>query len=358
MESGATKIIHVDMDAFYASVEQRDFPEYRGRPIAVGGAAGRGVVATASYEARAFGVRSAMPGARARELCPDLIFVPSRMGVYQQVSRDIHGIFRRFSSRVEPLALDEAYLDVTQMPEGYRYASQVGKAIQSAIREELELSASVGVSHSKFVAKLASDYKKPGGVTVVVPERVLEFIGVMPVRKLWGVGPAMEERLHRLGLRYIQDLRSRSRLEMERALGSMGHFLRELAFGRDSRRVSGKRASKSRGAERTFQSDILELETLHEELGGLAERLARTLSRSERPGRTVTLKIRYDNFDTHTRSWTSDFPIWGQDELSAIGRALLERTEAGTRPVRLIGLSYTMAVAERGEVQLELPFNW
>ena len=353
-----TKIIHVDMDAFYASVEQRDFPEYRGRPIAVGGSEGRGVVATASYEARSFGVRSAMPGAQARELCPELVFVPSRMAVYKEVSRELHSIFQRFSSRVEPLALDEAYLDVTEMPEGFQYAAQVGKAIQAAIAAELELSASVGVSHSKFVAKLASDYKKPGGITVVIPDRVLEFIGPMPVRKLWGVGPAMEQRLHRLGLHQIQDLRSRSRLEMERSLGSSGYVLRELAYGRDMRRVAGRRTSKSRGAERTFQTDILELETLHEELGRLAEKLARTLSRSDRPGRTVTLKIRYANFDTHTRSWTSDFPVWGQDELMAIGSALLERTEAGRRPVRLIGLSYTMAVSEKGEAQLELPFSW
>ena len=294
MESGATKIIHVDMDAFYASVEQRDFPEYRGRPIAVGGAAGRGVVATASYEARAFGVRSAMPGARARELCPDLIFVPSRMGVYQQVSREIHGIFRRFSSRVEPLALDEAYLDVTQMPEGYRYASQVGKAIQSAIREERVIRLRWGFTLGLWRNRIG--LQETGGITVVVPG-VSWGSCVMPVRKLWGVGPAMEERLHRLGLRYIQDLRSRSRLEMERALGSMGHFLRELAFGRDSRRVSGKRASKSRGAERTFQSDILELETLHEELGGLAERLARTLSRST-SGSDGYPQDTIDNFDT------------------------------------------------------------
>jgi len=357
--TGEKKIIHVDMDAFYASVEQRDNPAFRGKPVAVGGNPnGRGVVAAASYEARKFGIRSAMPSAAAIRLCPDLIFAAPRFHVYREISQQVHEIFSRYTDQIEPIALDEAFLDVTEHLGELQYASRVARAIREDISGELSLAASAGVASTKFVAKLASAHGKPNGLLVVVPEAVLEFIGPMGVDKLWGVGPATEKKLKALGLKRIADLRMLTRIEAEQAMGQHGHFLRELSFGRDPRPVRRRTGAKSRGAERTFDRDLSELKEMEDVLHDLSERVSRSLMRSDAPARTLTLKVRYATFETVTRSYTSPCPLWTADELVEISRGLLGKTEAGQRPVRLLGLSASNFAIAGNVEQLDLPLEY
>jgi len=276
--------------------------------------------------------------------------------VYRDISRDIHAIFRRYTDLVEPIALDEAFLDVTKNHVGLTYASQVAKAIRREIFEELGLKASAGVSNSKFVAKLASDYRKPDALVVVRPEEVLDFIAPMPVRRLWGVGPATARKMESLGLKTIADVRERSRLDMERVMGGHGYFLRELAFGRDRRPVKGRGKAKSRGAERTFQEDLRDLRELNLQLEELAERVARALTKADRPARTISLKVRYDDFETITRSYTTTEPCWSADEIATVAKALMGKTEAGNRAIRLLGISCSNFDPDVPHEQLELPF--
>jgi DNA polymerase-4 len=344
------RILHIDMDAFYASVEQRDRPELRGQPVAVGGdPKGRGVVCAASYEARTFGVRSAMPMARAVRLCPSLVIVRPDFARYRSVSNQVFDIFHRVTPLVEPLSLDEAYLDVTENLWGESLAMDVARRVKAAIRDEVHLTASAGVAPNKFLAKIASGWRKPNGLTVIAPERVEWFLQQLPVDALWGVGPVTARKLRELGIGRLMDVRTADEAELRRAVGSQCDWLRELAWGRDSRAVEPDRPRKSVGSENTFAEDLDDLDRIREEITELAGHCARWLARHATFGRTVTLKVRYADFTTVTRSATDAGPV--NDEASIAGRAvaLLDRTEAGARPVRLLGVSVHNLTTDSGE---------
>jgi DNA polymerase-4 len=352
------KIIHVDMDAFYASVEQRDHPEWRGRPLVVGGSPeGRGVIASASYEARKFGIRSAMSSAKAIRLCPDLVFVRPNISHYVEVSRQIREIFLSVTPKVEPLSLDEAYLDVTENLLNDPLASRIAKHIKARIFNELGLTASAGVGPNKFIAKVASDLKKPDGLVVVPPEQVPAFVEKLPVERLWGVGPATAKKLHEQGLWTAADIRKKTILEMEVLLGSYGRFIHGLAHGEDSRQVEADRPSKSSGSETTFERDILDVDYLEQKLKGLSEEIAQDLRAQERPGKTITLKVRYEDFNTITRSRTLRARTDNGDAIFRVACELLRgHTEAGVRPIRLVGISVSGLRDESEPEQLSLQF--
>jgi DNA polymerase-4 len=363
-EPNARKIIHVDMDAFYASVEIHDRPELRGKPVVVGGSPeGRAVVCSASYEARRFGVRSAMACSRARRLCPQAVFIHPNFGRYTEISARIREVFHEVTDRVEPLSLDEAYLDVTQNHMGEAQASRLASWIRSEIRLRTGLTASAGVAPNKLVAKIASDFRKPDGLTVVAPERVEAFMAPLAVGRLGGVGEKTEKRLQDLGLCTVADLRGRTPDELEKLLGGFGRELHRQAWGIDHREVISHWEPKSRGSERTFSHDIQESGRLLDVVDELAGEVVGEIRRIAKPARTVTLKIRYHDFTTITRSQTLALPT---DELAVVGplaRELLFRnTEVGARPVRLLGLSLGgFSGAGSGEpetisAQLELPF--
>ena len=342
------------MDAFYASVEARDRPELRGRPVVVGGTPdGRGVVAAASYEARKYGIRSAMPAARARRLCPDAIFLRPDFAKYRQASERIRAIFREVTDRVEPLALDEAYLDVTRNRWDEPSAGRIAERIKARIREVTGLTASAGVGPSKLVAKLASDYDKPDGLVVVPPDRVDAFLKPMPARRLWGVGPKTAERLKALGIETVADVRACDVAVLTERLGRYGAQLWELAHGRDERPVVDHRDPKSRGQEVTLEVDELDFAALETWIDRHADRIATDLRRRGLAGRTVTLKIRYSSFETVTRSRTLVEPTDDALRIADAARGLLPSTEAGRRPVRLIGVSVSHLEAG-GHPQLSL----
>ena len=335
------RIVHVDMDAFYASVEQRDRPELRGRPIAVGHAQGRGVVATASYEARRFGVRSAMPSARARELCPELIFVEGRMSHYKAVSRQIHEIFRRHTDLIEPISLDEAFLDVTVNKQGFALGVEVAVAIKRAIREELGLVASAGVSYNKFLAKVASDWRKPDGLCTIHPERAIDFIDRLPVEAFWGVGPATAARLHALGIRTAPELRAVPLSDLMRHFGQSGYDFYRFVRGIDDRPVRSSRVRKSVGCERTFERDVRDPVRLRGIIGELAVELAFRLGRADFAGSTLSLKVRSHDFTTRTRSVTAEIPYdaTAMARLAQDACGLLAGGEMPRGGIRLLGLT-------------------
>jgi DNA polymerase-4 len=334
------KIIHVDMDAFYAAVETRDNPALEGRPLVIGGhPQSRGVVCTASYAARKFGIRSAMSCARAYRLCPDAVFLPPNFHKYHQVSQQIRGIFARYTPLIEPLSLDEAYLDVTKTSSGL-YAAQIGREIQSAVSQELRLSCSVGVAPNKLVAKIASEYRKPAGLTVVPPEKVAAFMQVLHVRNLFGVGPVTEKRLHAVGLLTCADIINAPMDLLENQLGSFAVWIRSAAQGIDERDVQTSRERKSFGREETFSKDLLHMDRLLEELRLLSEKISCDMQEKEISGRTLTLKVKYGDFQQITRSQTLTNATNSASEIfSASQRLLVERSEAGRRHIRLLGLS-------------------
>ena len=349
------KIIHVDMDAFYASVEQRDRPELRGRPVVVGGPAeGRGVVAAASYEARAFGVHSAMSAAKAKRLCPDAVFLAPDFAKYSSESQRIREILRRVTELIEPLALDEAYLDITTNALDEPDPRRVAFRIKRWIRDETGLVASAGAGPNKLIAKLASDHEKPDGLVVIAPNAVDRFLARMPVRRLWGVGPKTAERLSSIGVRTVADVRRLSPERLQRAFGKFGPFLWDLAHGRDDRPVEAHRPAKSRGAERTLPRDLRTRAEVEAILEPLAQRVAADLRRGGRPGRTVTLKLRYSDFTTITRSRSHATPIDDAERIAATARALLAETQVGQRPVRLVGIQVSGLVGETEPYQLDL----
>lgn len=339
--SAPRKIIHIDMDAFYVSVEQRENPALRARPVVVGGSPqSRAVVCSASYEARKFGVRSAMSCAQAARLCPQAVFVPPRFSLYSGASEQIHRIFRDYTELVEPLSLDEAYLDVSVNKKNEPWARTIAVQIKERIRRELGLSASAGVAPNKFIAKIASDLKKPDGLVVVPPEKVLEFVAGLRVEKFWGVGPKTAERLRQAGLETALDIRARSREQMTELLGSFGEFLWELSWGRDERGVDPEWDPKSRGSERTFERDLTDTVKLEEWIETLAQEVASELKELKRPGKTISVKIKYSDFQTITRSQTLHRGTAEDKTIAEIARDLLYRdTEVGSRPVRLIGVS-------------------
>jgi DNA polymerase-4 len=328
------------MDAFYASVEQRDDPALRGRPVAVGGSPeSRGVVAAASYEARAFGVRSALPMSRAVRLCPELVVVRPDFAKYGEVSRQVFAIFRDVTPVVEPLSLDEAYLDVTENSWGEPLAVEVARRIKARIREETCLTASAGVAPNKFLAKIASGWKKPDGLTVISPDRVESFLARQPVDALWGVGPVTAKKLRAAGIEKLVDVRTADEELLRGVVGSWADSLRELAFGRDNRPVEPNHERKSIGCEETFPRDLVDVDQIRRELESLARDAAGVLARKNLLARTVVLKLRYSNFETITRSETRLPPTCSEEEIVARTVALLEKTEAGNRSVRLLGAS-------------------
>ena len=332
------RIVHVDMDAFYAAVEQRDAPGLRGRPVAVGGSPeSRGVVAAASYEARAFGVHSAMPMARALRACPELVVVRPDFEKYKAVSEQVMAILRSCSDLVEPLSLDEAYVDVTQNRWGMAYASLVAKELKRRIHGETRCTASAGVAPNKFLAKIASGWRKPDGLTVISPERVEQFLQCLPVDALWGVGPVTAAKLGKLGIDRVVDIRSFDPQILHREVGGLADWLRRLSYGEDPRPVVAHRAAKSASSETTYAHDLEDLEAIKAELERLARETAQWLEKKRLAGRTVTIKVRYADFTTVTRSHTLSRATSDADVISSWAAELLYRTQAGRRPVRLLG---------------------
>jgi DNA polymerase-4 len=356
----ARKIIHVDMDAFYASVEQRDFPDrYAGKPIAVGGGPPRGVVMTASYEARPYGIHSAQPSAEAKRLCPDLIFVKPRMDVYRDVSRRIRSIFERYTDLIEPLSLDEAYLDVTEPKQGPPSGTLIARQIRAAIAEETGLTASAGVAPGKFLAKVASDRDKPDGLTVVTPGEVMDFIASLEIQTFHGVGPVTAERMQAIGVHTGADLQAMDESELVKHFGRRGHFFYRMAHGRDTRPVRPNRTRKSVGAERTFRDDVDDPAEMMTRLEPLADRVMRRMERAKRRGRTVTLKLKSFRHEVSTRQVTLDRYVRSAPDLLAVARRLLHDPHPPRDPVRLLGLSVSSLnnpTAETYVVQMELPF--
>ena len=348
---GLRKIIHVDMDAFFASVEQRDNPDLRGKPVAVGGAGGRGVVAAASYEARKFGVRSAMPSVTAKRLCPDLVFVRHRFDAYKEASQTIRKIFEHYTPHVEPLSLDEAYLDVTNDLLGIGSATRIAELIRQEIKAKTRLTASAGVSYNKFLAKIASDQNKPNGICVIRPGEGADFVAGLPVRRFHGVGPKGAEKMAKLGIATGADLAAKD-IEFLRAnFGSMGDYLYRAARGIDLRRVSAHRVRKSVGGERTFSEDISSGPALRETLDNIIDIVWDSIERSEAKGRTVTLKMKYSDFQNVTRAQTVDHPVADKQEFARISRALLDELLPLPLPIRLMGLTLSKLEGESGAKQ-------
>src|SRR6478735_4776711 len=333
------RILHLDMDAFYASVEQRDNPTLRGKPVAVGGdPTQRGVVAAASYEARTFGVRSAIPMSRAVRLCPSLVIVRPDFHKYRAISQQIFAMYREVTPLVEPLSLDEAYLDVTENSWREPLGVNVARRLKERIKEATGLTASAGVAPNKFLAKIASGWKKPDGLTVVAPERMEKFLQGLPVDALWGVGPVTATRLRQHGIDKLTDVRAKSVEELEAVVGSLGQWLIDLAHGRDDRPVEPNRPAKSAGSEETYATDLHSLEEIKREVDQLARGVAEWLQQKSINARTVTIKVRYSDFTTVTRSQTTDYTN-DADDIAARAIRLLDKTDAGHRAVRLLGVS-------------------
>ncbi len=332
------KIIHVDMDAFYASVEQMDDPELRGKPLAVGGGGERGVIAAASYEARAYGVRSAMPGALARKKCPPLIFVKPRMERYKELSYKIREIFFEYTDLVEPLSLDEAYLDVTENKKGISSASKLAKQIRQKIFEEVGLYASAGISINKFTAKIASDINKPNGQKTIMPDEVIPFLEELPFEKFFGVGKVTAEKMNSLGIFKGKDLKAQSLGFLARNFGKSGNHFYEIVRGIQYSEVKPNRIRKSIAAERTFKTDISSEKEMIEKLDQIASELERRLKKSDVKGKTITLKMKHHDFTIQSRSKTIHQWIFKKEELIQLATDLL-RQAALEKPVRLLGIS-------------------
>ena len=355
------KILHIDMDAFFASVEQLDSPALQGRPVIVGGdPAGRGVVAACSYEARAFGIHSAMSCAKAYRLCPQAEFVRPRKGRYSEVSQQIMAIFRQYADLIEPLSLDEAFLDVSENIRGIPSATWTAHAIRQDIYAQTGLTASAGVSCNKFLAKVASDLDKPNGLTVITPEQAVPFIRRLPVRKFFGVGRVTEKRMLAMGIRRGTDLVRYSRSELVEVFGKSGNFFYEIVRGIDCRPVQPRRGRKSVGSEVTFKEDLQCRAQMLQILSQQAHRVESALRKKQLRGRTLVLKVRYDDFVTVTRSRTSGCLFCTTSDIMAHIPQLLATTEAGRRKVRLLGVTVTNFQTEQENKkkfrQLLLPF--
>ncbi|WP_083992348.1 DNA polymerase IV [Bradyrhizobium embrapense] len=349
------KIIHIDMDAFYASVEQRDNPDLRGKPVAVGGSRERGVVAAASYEARKFGVRSAMPSVTAKRQCPDLIFVKPRFEIYKAISQQIRDIFAEHTPIIEPLSLDEAYLDVTDNLQRIQWARDVALAIRAKIKAETGLNASAGISYNKFLAKLASDHRKPNGQYVITPEMGSAFVEVLPVGRFHGIGPATSARMNALGLYTGLDMRNQSLAFMQANFGKAGAYYYWISRGVDHREVRADRIRKSVGAETTFSSDLTEFQTLAAELQPLIDKVWRHCEDKAARGRTVTLKVKFNDFEIITRSRSVPAAVSSRAELERMSIALLQNEMPFSRSVRLLGVSLSSLQNDDAAPQLDLP---
>ncbi len=337
--AASRKIIHVDMDAFYASVEQRDNPELRGKPVAVGGSAARGVVAAASYEARAFGVRSALPSITAKRRCPELIFVPPRFDVYRAVSAQIREIFAEHTDLIEPLSLDEAYLDVTDNKQGIPIATEIATRIRARIKEVTGLNASAGISYCKFLAKMASDLNKPNGQAVITPRMGPAFVEALAVKKFHGVGPATAAKMERLGILTGADLKAKPLTFLQQHFGKSGAWYFRISRGIDERAVQPDRPRKSVGAEDTFTVDIFALEAARAEVATLVEKVWRHCEAKALRGRTITLKVKYADFQQITRSRTVGIAPGSASDVENIALNLLDPLFPTEKGIRLIGVT-------------------
>lgn len=357
------KIIHIDMDAFFASVEQRDNPELRGKPIAVGGDSDRGVVATASYEARPYGVHSAMSMRVAKRLCPQLIVVPGHYQVYKEVSRQMHEIFHEYTDLVEPISLDEAFLDVTENKPGIELAVDIAREIKAKIKERLNLTASAGVSYNKFLAKIASDQRKPDGLCTIHPSRAQTFIDSLRIEKFWLVGPKTALTMHKMGISTGADLRVVSLEHLTQVFGKMGAVFYNFARGIDNRPVIVYWERKSMGCERTFEHDISTTDAVLGALESTCDELVRRLEKYDFEGRTLTLKVKFHDFKQITRSVTQDKILRSKDDILALSQQLLAQVDYSEHPLRLLGLSVTRATSHDPDprhdqwVELEIPFE-
>jgi len=341
------KIIHIDMDAFFAAVEQRDFPELKGRPVIVGGQPdSRGVVAASSYEARQFGIYSAMPCSRAYQLCPHAVFVRPRFSAYKQVSENIHKIFHEYTEVIEPLSLDEAYLDVTDVNLCNGSASLMAKEIREKIFNEIQLTASAGISYNKFLAKLGSDQNKPDGQFVIKPGEAERFLHDLPIGRFYGIGKVTEARMKSYGIHTGGDLKNKSLLQLQRLVGNSAEYYYDIARGIDHRPVCGQRVRKSLGSETTFQQDIADVDDMLQQLFSLLDEVLDSLSQRELIAYTLTLKVKYSDFTQLTRSYTADSIISDRKKAINIIPALLAKTEVASRKVRLLGISFSNLVKD------------
>lgn len=344
------KIIHVDMDAFYASVEQRDDPSLKGKPVAVGGSSKRGVVAAASYESRVFGVRSAMPSVTAKRLCPNLIFVKPRFEVYKQVSHQIRQIFFHYTELVEPLSLDEAYLDVTVNKKDISSASRIAKDIQRQIKEETQLTASAGISINKFLAKVASGIHKPNGLTLIPPDAVDSFIESLPIEKFYGIGKKTAEKMKGLGIHNGRDLKAVEETILAKHFGKVGRHFYQIVRGLDNRPVKPDRIRKSVGAENTFNDDLKTEQEMLLALDKIVHRVAERMHKVSTSGKTITLKIKYHDFQITTRSKTLEHFIDSPEDIFSVIKYLLHKPEFPQAPVRLLGVSLSSLSHEQEEL--------
>ncbi|MGI6223121.1 MAG: DNA polymerase IV [Prevotella sp.] len=357
------KIIHVDMDAFFASVEQRDHPELKGKPVAVGFDGPRGVVATASYEARRFGIHSAMAMARAKQLCPDLIIVGSERNHYKEVSMQIHNIFREYTDLIEPLSIDEAFLDVTENKKGIESATEIAIEIKRRIKEETQLTASAGISYNKFLAKIASDYRKPDGLFCIPPDEASDFIAQLPIEKFWGIGPKTAERMHQMGIFTGAQLRLVSRKHLVEVFGKAGNIYFDFARGIDERPVVVEHERKSVGCEQTFLEDLTLRGQIIIELYHTVEELVRRIEKSGFEGKTLTLKVKYGDFTQITRSQTSTQTLKTKEQILPLAKQLLQPVEfSPAHPIRLLGLSVSNPSQDEKNgphwVEGWLPLEW
>ncbi|QSE96634.1 DNA polymerase IV [Fulvivirga lutea] len=332
------KIIHIDMDAFYASVEQRDNPELKGKPVAVGGSSERGVVAAASYEARKYGVKSAMPSKIAANRCPELIFVHPRFDAYKAVSQQIREIFYDYTDLVEPLSLDEAYLDVTSNKKGMKSATRIALEIKKRIKESTELTASAGISMNKFLAKTASDVKKPDGLFLIPPDQAVAYVERMPIEKFFGIGKVTAEKMHKMGIFTGSDLKKWEEYSLVDRFGKSGYYYYKIARAIDEREVNPNRIRKSLGAENTFNNDLMTMEAIRKELDTITDVLVRRMNSSKTVGRTLTLKAKYSDFRIITRSKTVDYWIETKEQIEQIYDELASQIEI-ENGFRLLGLA-------------------
>lgn len=356
------KIIHVDMDAFFAAVEQRDHPEYRGKPLIIGGdPRSRGVVSTCSYEARKFGVRSAMPTAQAYKLCPHGIFTDCNFDRIKEASIQIHEIFHKYTDLVEPLSLDEAYLDVTENKINEPSATKIARMIKRDIYNKTKLTASAGVSYNKFIAKVASDFNKPNGLTVVTPDMAQDFILKLPIRRFWGVGKVTEKRMIQQGIKTGADLYRLKRYELIEMFGKSGPFFYDIVRGIDNREVVVHRERKSIGRERTFKEDIIDKETLMDLLIEISKRVEKDLKKRDKKALTLTLKVKYFDFTSITRSITAPTYLYKSKDIMFYINSLITKTLIGEKAVRLLGISTSNFFGEEedkyGIMQYWLPFK-
>ncbi|WP_395395993.1 DNA polymerase IV (plasmid) [Novosphingobium sp. BL-8A] len=354
-DSAQRKIIHVDMDAFFASVEQRDNPELRGKPVAVGYPAARGVVAAASYEARAFEVRSALPSVTALRRCPHLIFVPPRFDVYKEVSRQIHAIFADYTDLIQPLSLDEAYLDVTANRRGLPTAWLTAKEIRARILEETGLTASAGISYNKFLAKLASDQRKPNGQFAVTPDMGAAWVETLPVKRFYGVGPVTAKKMQALGIETGADLRAKSLPFLQRHFGSSAEWYFEIARGIDHRPVNPDRERKSSGSETTFDRDLVDNAQIEAGVLGQADDVWTWCERAQSFGRTVTVKVKYADFQQITRSRTLPMAVRSAEKLREASLALIRSVLPTEKGVRLVGVTVSGFEPQQGGKTQALP---